>query len=104
HFYVVLLNTRHYVVGVELISIGTLNGAMVHPREVFRAAIRRGAAALILAHNHPSGDPTPSPEDVQVTRRLVEAGRLMGIDVLDHVIIGDNRYRSLRELGMVWDD
>ena len=66
-------------------------------------AIRRGAAALILAHNHPSGDPTPSPEDVQVTRRLVEAGRLMGIDVLDHVIIGDNRYQSLRELGMVWD-
>lgn len=103
HFYVVLLNTRHYVLGVELISIGTLNGAMVHPREVFRAAIRRGAAALILAHNHPSGDPTPSPEDVQVTRRLVEAGRLMGIDVLDHVIIGDNRYQSLRELGMVWD-
>lgn len=101
HFYVVLLNTKHYVVGVELISIGTLNGSMVHPREVFRAAIRRGAAALILVHNHPSGDPSPSPEDVQVTRRLVEAGRLLGMDVLDHVIIGDNRYVSLREQGLV---
>ena len=103
HFYVVLLNTKHYVVGVDLISIGTLNGSMVHPREVFRAAIRRGAAALILVHNHPSGDPTPSPDDVQVTRRLVEAGHLMGIDVLDHVIIGDYRYTSLREQGLVWE-
>lgn len=104
HFYVVLLNTKHYVLGVDLISVGTLNGSLAHPREVFRAAIRRGAAALILVHNHPSGDPTPSPEDVQVTRRLVEAGRLMGIDVLDHVIIGDNCYQSLRELGMAWDE
>lgn len=103
HLYVVLLNTKHYVLGVDLISIGTLNGSMVHPREVFRAAVRRGAAALILVHNHPSGDPTPSPEDVQVTRRLVEAGRIMGIDVLDHVIIGNQRYTSLREAGLVWD-
>lgn len=101
HLYVVLLNTKHYVLGVDLISIGTLNGSMVHPREVFRAAIRRGAAALILVHNHPSGDPTPSPEDVQVTRRLVEAGRIVGIDVLDHVIIGNRRYASLREAGLV---
>lgn len=103
HFYLVQLNTKHYVLGVDLISIGTLNGSMVHPREVFRAAVRRGAAALILVHNHPSGDPTPSPEDVQVTRRLVEAGRIMGIDVLDHVIIGNQRYVSLREAGLVWE-
>ncbi|GAB6877248.1 RadC family protein [Thermaerobacter litoralis] len=102
HFYLVQLNTKHYVLGVDLISIGTLNGAMVHPREVFRAAVRRGAAALVLVHNHPSGDPTPSPEDVQVTRRLVEAGRIIGIDVLDHVIIGNQRYVSMREAGLVW--
>ncbi|EKP94923.1 RadC family protein [Thermaerobacter subterraneus] len=101
HLYVVQLNTKHYVLGVDLISIGTLNGSLVHPREVFRAAVRRGAAALVLVHNHPSGDPTPSPEDVQVTRRLVEAGRIMGIDVLDHVIIGNQRYASLREAGLV---
>jgi DNA repair protein RadC len=72
----------------------------VHPREIFKEAIARSSAAIILVHNHPSGDPTPSQEDVEVTRRLVEAGRLLGIEVLDHVVVGDNRYVSFKEKGI----
>jgi len=103
HFKIVMLNTKNQVLGIELIFVGSLNTSVVHPREIFKACIRRSAAAVILAHNHPSGDPTPSPDDVEVTNRLVSAGRLLGIDVLDHLIIGERKYISLREQGMGWD-
>lgn len=96
-FKVILLDTKNRVISVELVSTGTLNSTIVHPREIFKLAIRRAAHAMILAHNHPSGDPTPSPEDRELTRDLTAAGRLLGIDVHDHVIIGDCTYFSLRE-------
>lgn len=102
HFKIILLDTKNQVLGVEAISIGSLNSSIVHPREIFKAPIRRSANAIILVHNHPSGDPTPSPEDREVTRRLVEAGRLLGIEVLDHIIIGDRRFVSLRERAADW--
>ena len=86
---------------MEEISIGSLNTSLVHPREVFRPAIRKACASVILIHNHPSGDPTPSSEDIAVTRRLYEAGRLLGIEVLDHVVIGDGRFVSFREKGLL---
>ncbi|HEY8485776.1 MAG TPA: DNA repair protein RadC [Limnochordales bacterium] len=98
-FVVVLLDSRHRVMGVHGVSVGELDRTPVHPREVFKPAIRLSSAAIIVAHNHPSGDPTPSLEDREVTRRLVEAGRLLGIEVLDHVVIGRGRYASLKELG-----
>jgi DNA repair protein RadC len=79
--------------------MGTLNASLVHPREVFRAAIKYSSASIICAHNHPSGDPAPSPEDISLTKRLVEAGQLVGIEVLDHLIIGDGRFVSLKEQG-----
>jgi DNA repair protein RadC len=97
---VLLLDTRNQVTRVNTVSVGTLTESIVHPREVFREAIRHSSAALIAVHNHPSGDPTPSPEDIQVTRRLDEAGRMLGIDLLDHVIVGDGRYVSLKEKGL----
>lgn len=97
HFKVILLDTKNQVISVELVSTGTLNTTIVHPREIFKLAIRRAAHALILAHNHPSGDPTPSPEDQAITRDLIAAGDLLGIAVHDHVIIGDRRFFSLRE-------
>ncbi len=102
-FQIVLLNTKNHVLGVELIAIGSLNSAIVHPREIFKVPIQRSAAAIVLVHNHPSGDPAPSPEDINVTKRLVEVGEVVGIQVLDHVIIGDNQYVSLRELGAGWE-
>ncbi|MNR56218.1 hypothetical protein D3C85_1767520 [compost metagenome] len=81
--------------------MGSLNASIVHPREVFRAAIKRSSASIICVHNHPSGDPTPSPEDISLTGRLVEAGAIIGIEVLDHVIIGDQRFISLKEQGFM---
>lgn len=99
-FRVLLLNTQHAVVREITVTRGTLDASIVHPREVFRAAITESAAAMILVHNHPSGDPTPSPEDRDVTRQLAEAGRLVGIPVLDHVILGDGRYVSFVEAGL----
>lgn len=101
HFRVLLLDTKNRVLGIEDISIGSLNASLVHPREVFRPAIRKACASMILIHNHPSGDPTPSREDVEVTKRLTEAGRLMGIEVLDHLVIGDGRFVSFREKGLL---
>jgi DNA repair protein RadC len=101
HFVCLYLNTKCKIIGRETISVGSLNSAIVHPREVFKAAIRQGAASLIFAHNHPSGDPTPSHEDVQVTNRLVECGALLGIDVKDHVIIGGDNWISLAERGLI---
>jgi DNA repair protein RadC len=97
HFVGFYLNTRNQVLRREVISIGSLNASIVHPREVFTPAIALSAANLILAHNHPSGDPSPSEEDLAITRRLVDAGRLLGIDVLDHVIVCRDQYASFRE-------
>lgn len=100
HFVVVLLDTKNHLLGSELIAVGSLDAAIVHPREVFKAAIRKSASSMILVHNHPSGDPEPSEADLVCTRRLEEAGRVLGIPVLDHVIIGDGRYTSLRQGGI----
>lgn len=98
-FQVVILDPRCQVLGVETVAVGAADGVAVHPREVFRPAIRRNATAVILAHNHPSGDPAPSADDVGLTRRLVAAGRIIGIDVLDHLIVGDGCFVSMRRLG-----
>ena len=98
-FHALLVDGRHRVMGDVLVSQGTLTASLVHPREVFRAAIRRAAAALVLVHNHPSGDPAPSAEDRQVTDRLVKAGELLGIRVLDHVVVADRGYHSFSESG-----
>ena len=100
-FRVLLLNTQHAVVRDVLVTRGTLDASVVHPREVFRLAIAEGAAGVILVHNHPSGDPTPSAEDREVTHQLAEAGRVLGIGVLDHVVIGDARYVSFVEAGLL---
>jgi DNA repair protein RadC len=97
-FGVVLLDTKHRVMRTSLIARGTLNASIVEPRDVFREAALGGAAAIVVFHNHPSGDPTPSPDDVELTRRLAAAGELMGIDLVDHIVLGDERYCSLREL------
>lgn len=100
-FGVVLLDTKHRLLRTAVVSIGTLDASIVHPREVFREAMAAGAAALVVFHNHPSGDPDPSQEDIRLTRRLVAGGVLMGIDVIDHIILGDLRYCSLREKGHI---
>ncbi len=97
HFVGFYLNSRNQVLRREIISIGSLNASIVHPREVYQPAIAVSAASLILAHNHPSGDPTPSEEDLAITRRLVEAGRILGIDVLDHVVVAKDAYASFKE-------
>ena len=100
-FRALLLDTRHRVIKDLTISTGSINLNVVHPREVFNAAVRESAAALIVVHNHPSGDPTPSPEDRDLTARLVNAGEIMGIAVLDHLVIGDGRYVSFSEEGLM---
>jgi DNA repair protein RadC len=100
-FHVVLLTAKNQVIAVECVSEGTLTASLVHPREIFKSAIRRSAHAVILAHNHPSGDPTPSREDREVTTRLVQAGRLIGIEVLDHLVVGQGHYTSFRERGLL---
>ena len=99
HFIALFLNTKNQIIHSQTIFIGTLNSSVVHPREIFREAVRRSSASIIVAHNHPSGDPTPSPEDINVTKRLVKAGRIMGIEVLDHLVIGDGKFISLKEKG-----
>lgn len=97
HLRVVMLNTKNIVIAVKDVSIGSLNSSIVHPREIFAEAIRKSSAAIVICHNHPSGDPTPSSEDIQVTHRLKECGKLLGIDLLDHIIIGNGVYVSLKE-------
>lgn len=100
HFLVMLLNTKHDVIGISTVSIGTLDASIVHPREVFKPAFLASAQAIIVAHNHPSGDLSPSPEDLAVTRRLNDAAKLLGIDLLDHLILGmDPDFTSLRGEG-----
>ncbi|GAJ99220.1 DNA repair protein RadC [Geomicrobium sp. JCM 19055] len=101
HFVAIYLNTKNQVIHKQTLFIGSLNSSIVHPREVFKEAIRRSAASVIALHNHPSGDPEPSEEDKAVTRRLFECGQLLGIELLDHIVIGDHKYVSLRELEVI---
>jgi DNA repair protein RadC len=101
HFIALLLDTKNGVLRSKTISVGDLSSSIVHPREVFTEAIRHSAASIIVCHNHPSGDPTPSPEDIAVTKRLIDAGELLGIEVLDHIVLGDNRWASLKEKGLI---
>ena len=98
-FGIVLLDTKHRVLRTTVLSVGTLDASIVHPREIFREATAGGAAAIVLFHNHPSGDPEPSRDDTRLTERLIAAGVVMGIDVVDHIILGDTRYFSFREKG-----
>jgi len=100
HFQVLYLDTRNRLLGSETVYVGSLNASHIRVGEVFRDAVKRNCAAVIVAHNHPSGDPTPSPEDVEVTRQLVAAGNLLDIEVLDHLVIGRQRFVSLRERGL----
>ncbi|MDU5080541.1 DNA repair protein RadC [uncultured Tissierella sp.] len=100
-FRILILDTKNQITKVETISIGTLNASIVHPRDVFKSALLNSANAIILTHNHPSGDPTPSNEDINITNRLIDAGNLIGIKVLDHIIIGDNRYISFKEKNLI---
>lgn len=101
HFKAVYPNTKHHVISVETISIGSLNSSIVHPRELFKKAIKIGAGALIAVHNHPSGDPTPSVEDIEITRRLTKAGNIIGIQLLDQVVLGNGNWISLKEQGVI---
>jgi len=101
-FVVLMLNTRKRIKGHYLVSIGTMDTLLVHAREVFRLAIMTAAASIILVHNHPSGDPTPSEADIKVTRDLIRAGQLLKIEVVDHVVMGNPGHKSLRELGYFW--
>ena len=100
-FMVIYLNTKNEPTAIHTVSVGTLNSSLVHPREVFKAALMVNTSSLILAHNHPSGDPEPSREDIDITRRLVEAGNILGIQILDHLVVGNGRYRSLKDAGML---
>jgi len=101
HFVVVLLNTKNRVLGIDQVSVGTLDASLVHPREVFKAAILANAASVVVCHNHPSGDPTPSAEDVRISKALKQAGEIISISVLDHVILTSDSHLSLREEGLL---
>lgn len=102
HFWTLALNTKNRLLRVIEVSVGSLNASIVHPRELFREAVRLSAASVVVVHNHPSGDPTPSGADIQLTRRIVKAGDVLGIEVLDHVVIGDGgEHASLRDLGLM---
>jgi DNA repair protein RadC len=101
YFLTLMLSTKNNITGVNVASVGTLNSSLVHPREVFKAAILANAAAVVLVHNHPSGEATASSEDLEITRRLDEAGKILGIEVLDHVIVGDGCWVSLKEKGII---
>lgn len=101
HFIVVSLDTKNQPVSINICHIGSLNASIVSPREVMKSAILSSAASIMVAHNHPSGETTESREDVEITKRLAEAGKLMGIELLDHIIIGDGKYNSLKEKGVI---
>jgi DNA repair protein RadC len=98
-----MLNTRRRVKGHQLVTIGTMDTLLVHPREVFRGAVIAGASAIVMMHNHPSGESTPSEADIKVTRDLIRAGQLIKIEVIDHVVIGNPKHSSLRELGYFYN-
>jgi DNA repair protein RadC len=101
HFKLILLNPRNKIIGISTISIGTLNASLVHPREVFKDAIMHTAASVVLAHNHPSGDPEPSEDDIKITKKIVDSGQILGIEVLDHIVIGKNTFYSFKERGLM---
>ena len=102
HFWVIGLSTRNAIQYIDLVSLGTLNASLVHPREVFRFSILKAVSSIILGHNHPSGNAEPSEEDLKITRRLVEAGKIIGIEVLDHIVIGDrDSFYSFQERGII---
>ncbi|MCX9011418.1 MAG: DNA repair protein RadC [Candidatus Methanoperedens sp.] len=101
NFIELCLDTKNQVIREETVSVGSLNANIVHPREVFRTALAVSAAHIIVAHNHPSGDPAPSREDIEITKKLIEAGKIIGVEVLDHVIIGDGRHFSMKEAGHI---
>ena len=102
HFWVIGLNTRCAIQYIDLTSLGTLNASLVHPREVFRFAILKAVSSVILSHSHPSGDPEPSEDDLKITKRLTDAGKIIGIEVLDHIIIGDHTsFCSFKEKGII---
>ena len=101
HFKVLSLNSRNQLISLDDISIGTINANLVHPREIFKTAIQNLAVSIILVHNHPSGDPEPSEDDLIITKRLVEAGKIMGINILDHIIITKNKFLSFKEKGLI---
>lgn len=100
HFLCLFLNTKNHVLAMETLFIGSLNAVVAHPREIFRAAIRYGSAAIICAHNHPSGDPKPSEEDIRMTQRIAEAGDVVGIELLDHIVVSAGTFSSLKELAL----
>lgn len=101
HFKLLLLNSRNKILRISTVSIGTLTTSLVHPREVFKEALLHSAASVVLAHNHPSGDPEPSEDDLKITRKLVESGKILGIEVIDHLILGKNHFYSFREKGLI---
>ena len=101
HFWALCLDTKNHLLRLDEVSVGSLNASIVHPRELFRSAVSVSAAAMVIVHNHPSGDSSPSGADIQLTRRLIKAGDVVGIEVLDHVIIGSGVHSSLRELGLM---
>lgn len=104
HFVALLLNSKHQVIAYQPVAVGTLSATLVHPRELFKEAIRKSAAGMLLAHNHPSGDPSPSPEDRALTQQLMAGAEILGIRILDHLVIGEGRYVSLRETTRIWNE
>ena len=101
HFYTIGLNARNIICYIELVSLGTLNANLSHPREIFRLAVRKGVASIMVAHNHPSNDSRPSSDDVEITKQLIEAGKILGIDMIDHIILTTDGYLSFREKGLL---
>lgn len=102
HFKGIYLNSRKRIIKEETIFIGSLNESLVHPREIFQIALNENAAAIILLHNHPSGDPSPSSFDIEITKELIESGKILGIEILDHIILGDNKYTSFKEKNLLF--
>jgi DNA repair protein RadC len=101
HFKVILLDSKNAVISVETVSVGTVNASIVHPREALRPALEKSATSMVLVHNHPTGNVSPSREDILITRRFEKCGRILGIDVVDHIIIGDGDYKSMKECGYI---
>lgn len=101
HFFLCCLDVRNRLISIDIVSVGTLTASLVHPREVFELATKRHSASIMVAHNHPSGDISPSEEDIRITRRLKDAGKIMGIELLDHIIVTTLAYKSLRECGLI---
>ncbi len=101
HFFVICLDNRNKIIAIEMVSLGILNSNLVHPRETFEVAIRHHSAQIVICHNHPSGDPEPSEVDIEITQQLIKAGKILNIEVIDHIIIGKNSYFSFKEKGLI---